>query len=89
MENKIYLFTMYGCEHCDETKKRLVEENLNFIDLDIGIYQTQWNEVVEKTGFNVVPTLLIREDEETSRVFLPNVDFKDIESIIEIVKENL
>lgn len=89
MENKIYLFTMYGCDHCNETKKKLIEEKIDFTDLDIVLYHKQWDEVVEKIGTNIVPTLLIRENEETSTVYLPNVDFNDVDGIIEIIKKNL
>ena len=35
MANKIIVFTLNGCVHCNELKKQLIKENIDFTELEI------------------------------------------------------
>ena len=67
MANKIIVFTLNRCVHCNELKKQLIKENIDFTELEIDENKKIWNSVVEQTGHNSLPTVFVGlngEDEE-------------------------
>ncbi len=81
--NDIIIFTLNGCGHCVELKKSLIE-------LEVGKNTEIWNEVVEQTGHNSLPTVFISlSGGEDGPVFIPGRDYMDKEEVIEKIKEYL
>ena len=87
MANKIVIFTLNGCGHCVELKKELNNQNIPFIELEIDANKEIWNNVVEQTGHNSLPTAFIGlNGEDEGPVFVPERDFKSKEELIEKIK---
>ena len=54
---------------------------------EINKNQDVWNQVVEQTGHNVLPTVYISEDGSgEGLIFVPGRDYQDEDEIVEIVK---
>jgi len=88
--NEIIVFTLDGCGHCDNLKSELTVQNIQFTEIEIGLNQKIWNQVVEQTGHNVLPTVFIKkENTETGPVFVPDRDFKSVDEIVTILKKYL
>jgi glutaredoxin len=87
MSNSIIIFTLNCCLHCKNLKNRLNELNIPFIDVEIGQNQKLWDQVVEQTGHNVLPTVFIKkENTEEGPVFVPGRDYESEDEIVEILK---
>lgn len=87
MSSSIVIFTLNGCFHCKNLKNRLNELNIPFIDVEIGENQKLWDQVVEQTGHNVIPTIFIKkENTEEGPVYVPGRDYETEDEIVEILK---
>jgi len=88
MGNTLYVFTLNGCEQCDELKKRLNNENISYEELEITKYEGIWNEVIKKTNQDFVPTLFIDDHDGPGQLFTPMTDYSDINEMMEIIHKN-
>ena len=87
MANKIIIFTMDGCIHCKSLKKRLRVDSIPYVEVDIDNNQDLWNDVVNQTGHNVVPSIYIQKDEnENGPIYIPGKDFEDEDEIVKIIR---
>ncbi len=87
MSNSIVVFSLNGCSHCKNLKNRLNELNISFIDVEIGQNQKLWDQVVEQTGHNVLPTVFIKkENTDEGPVYVPGRDYQTEDEIVEILK---
>jgi len=87
MSNSIVIFSLNGCSHCKSLKNRLTELEIPFIDVEIGQNQKLWDQVVEQTGHNVLPTVFIKqENTEDGPVYIPGRDYQTEDEIVEILK---
>lgn len=82
---EIFLFTMSGCEDCDLIKKTLRRESIEFEDLDISTNSQVWDEIVNVTNQNTVPTIFVKEGGVEGKVYLPNIDFNSAEELLKIL----
>lgn len=81
--NKIIIFTMVTCGACKYLKKKLKENNIEFLDIDIDKYTDLWNKVVEQTDNDYVPKVyIINEDGEEGIILSPGRDFEDAEDLL-------
>lgn len=88
MSNKLLLFTLNGCGHCKELKERLNDESIPFTEIEVTQNQKLWNQVVEQTKNEYLPTFFIKtEGTDTGPVFCPDKDFKDNDEAIGIIKK--
>ena len=87
MGNNIIIFTLDGCEYCDNLKNKLNNLNIPFQEFEITRNRTIWNQVIEQTGLDTLPTVFIREDyDDTGPVYMPGRDYESQEEILEIIK---
>ena len=87
MSNQILIFTLNGCDHCQTLKHRLTELTIEFIDIEISNNENLWNQVIQQTGFNILPTVFIKkENTDNGPVYIPGRDYKNEDEIIEIIK---
>lgn len=87
---KIYIFTINGCSHCSELKKRLKDENITFNDVEITLNRPLWEQVVSQTGHDILPTVLLQDEKDgNGTVYTPGRDFQDNDEIIKIIKNNI
>ena len=85
---KLIIFTLNGCDHCNSLKKRLNSLSYSFNEIEISNNQNIWNQVVEQTGYNLLPTLYITQDDsDEGMVFVPGRDHKNEDEAIQIVEK--
>lgn len=88
MSDKIYMFTLKGCSHCKSLKSTFNKHSIQFFDLDVDKNEKMWEHVVEQTGYDYVPTVLIYDEEnEDGEVYVPSIDFEDEEDMVRIINE--
>lgn len=86
--NNIIIFTLKGCGHCVELKKSLNEEQIQFNEIEITENEALWNQVVEQTGHNSLPTVYISiNGGEEGPVYVPGRDYKSKEECLEIIRK--
>ena len=87
MANDVIVFTLLGCGHCKTLKKKLKTQNIDFNEIEITQNPEIWNQVVEQTGHNVLPTIFIRnEGSDDGTVLIPGRDYQDEKEAIDLVK---
>jgi glutaredoxin len=87
MTNTIIIFTLNGCGHCKNLKNRLFDLSIPFNEIEISNNQKIWDQVVEQTGHNVLPTVFIKkEGKEDGPVYVPGRDYESEDEIVEIIK---
>ena len=90
MSNTIILFTLDNCIHCKSLKKRLRIESIPYTEIEISNNEKIWNEVVNQTGHNSLPTVYIKkENSDTGPVYVAGVDFMSDEEGIIIIKKHI
>jgi glutaredoxin len=91
MDKLLVVYTMKGCPHCLEMKKRLNEEGIRFIDIDIDENEMEYNLFVEITENDYVPAFMIVESynkKSKSYLYAPERDYNELEDGIKIIKEH-
>lgn len=84
----ILVFTLNGCNHCVDLKTSLTNANILYNEIEINENQSLWNQVVEQTGYNLLPTVFIgSNDTEEGLVFVPDRDFKSPIELIDLIKK--
>lgn len=87
MANDVIVFTLLGCGHCKTLKKKLKAQNIEFNEIEITQNSDIWNQVVEQTGHNVLPTVFIRnEGTDDGTVLVPGRDYQNEDEGVELVK---
>jgi glutaredoxin len=88
MENTILIFTLNGCSHCTTLKNALTEQSISYSEIEIGQNQKVWNQIVEQTGHNTLPTVFIKKEGiDDGPVFIAGVDFQNTQEGVEIIKK--
>lgn len=88
MGNKLLIFTLNGCGHCKTLKSKLKELSLPFTEVEITKNEKLWNQVVQQTKLDFLPTFFIKqEDTDSGPVFCPTRDFNNEEEALEIIKK--
>ena len=80
----VRLYTMKKCPFCDEMKKYLTEGNIKFIDIDIDKHKTEFKRIVEISGADSVPIVLVNQ-----KILIPDRAFKTIKEGFELTKKIL
>ena len=87
MPNKIVIFTLNGCHHCTELKELMNNSSIPYTEIEIESNQKLWDQVINQTGDNALPTVFISlEEGDEGPVFVAGRDFTDKEPFIEILK---
>lgn len=87
--NRVIIFTMSDCIYCQRLKKRLDQISIPYINADISENSELWEEVVNQTKQDVVPTVFITpEDSDTGQLFVPTIDYQTEDEIVEIIKKH-
>lgn len=88
MSNSLIVFTLKGCYHCKNLKEELKINNFSYTEIEISNNPKIWNQVVEQTGHNVLPTVFINvEGKDNGPVFIPDRDFTSIDELLVKIKK--
>ena len=88
----VIVYTMKGCPHCDEFKKMLRTENIDFFERDIDEYSKEYNMYSEVTENDMVPALMIIEGDDKDyepHLYAPERNYNELTEALEIVKKHL
>ena len=88
-ELSIVVYTMKGCPFCDDFKKMLKEENIDFFDRDIEEFKDEYETFVEITENEYIPSLLVIESEGEdyeSFLYAPERDYSELTEALTIIK---
>lgn len=87
----VIVFTMKGCPFCDDFKKILESQGIEYFDRDIHENESEYNIFSEITDNDMVPALLIIEgDEENYESFLyaPERNYDELTEAVDIINEH-
>lgn len=88
--NKLIIFTMMTCGACKYLKKKLKEENIKFLEMDIDKHSDLWDKIVEQTDVDYVPTAyIIKENNDEGLIFSPGRDYEDTDDLIKKISDNI
>jgi glutaredoxin len=82
---------MKGCPFCEDYKKMLQEENIEFFDRDIDEFEEEYELFVEITNNEMIPAMLIIEGDEKdykSFLYAPERDYNELVEALDIVKKH-
>ena len=84
--SKVTVYTMSDCPYCSELKEKLINENIEFrnVDVDLPENQDEFGKILEASNAQEVP--IVRIDKQ---LFLPNISFKTIDEAVELTKKFL
>jgi len=92
MDKYLVLYTMKGCPHCNDLKNKLVSESIDFIERDIDEHADEFELFIKATDNEYVPSFMIIFDDSkkpTSKLFVPDKDFKSLDEGVEIIKKEI
>jgi glutaredoxin len=65
----------------------LKNDNIPYVEVDIDNNHNLWDQVVNQTGHNVVPSVFIQKEEnDDGPIYIPGKDFEDEDTIVNIIK---
>ena len=90
MANTVIIFTLNGCGHCLELKNRLDENQIPYQEAEITLNRPIWNQVIDQTGLDILPTIFIRQEGiDSGPVYIPGRDYQTTDEIVEIIKSHI
>ena len=87
---QVVVFTMDGCPHCQEFKKILSENKVEYVDRDIQEHSDEY-QMFSKVKNDLVPAFMIVDGDDTSKsgLFAPDQDYQTLEEALNIIKEKI
>ena len=75
MELKVY--SQKHCKYCDNIKKSLEENKIEFEMIEIDDNREEWNEITRIIGIGMTPTIKFKDE-----IWVPSRDFRGPEELI-------
>jgi glutaredoxin len=87
---QIVVFSMEGCSHCQEFKKMLSENSVEYVNRDIHEHSEEY-QMFSKVKNDLVPAFMIVDGDDTSKsgLYAPDQDYATLEEALNIIKEKL
>jgi glutaredoxin len=87
---QIVVFSMEGCSHCQEFKKMLSENSVEYVNRDIHEHSDEY-QMFSKVKNDLVPAFMIVDGDDTSKsgLYAPDQDYATLEEALNIIKEKL
>lgn len=90
-ELSVVVYTMKGCPFCEDFKKMLTNEGIEFYDRDIDEYKEEYDIYSEITDNDMIPALLIVEGDENkheSFIYAPERDYNELTEALDLVNKH-
>ena len=84
----VVVYTMKGCPHCEDFKKMLMAESIEFHERDIDEYSKEYDMYSEITENDMVPALMIIEGDETNYepyLYAPERNYNELTEAVDII----
>ena len=87
---QVVVFTMEGCPHCQEFKKILSENSVEYVNRDIHEHSDEY-QMFSKVKNDLVPAFMIVDGDDTSKsgLFAPDQDYQTLEEALNIIKKRI
>jgi len=87
---KVIVYTLEGCQHCLDLKNRLNKLSIPYIEREISKNRSEWESVVTQTKKDLLPSVYVGEDDVGNGVYyIPERDFQDLDSVVELIKNTI
>jgi glutaredoxin len=87
---RLYIFTTKGCPYCEQLKDLLYKEKISFFNLDVEANEDEYLPIIEQTGLDYVPAVMLLDTEVNQRAYLvPEKDFQTLIEAVELIKSNI
>ena len=83
---------MKGCHFCEEFKKMLKKESIEFFNRDIDEYKDEYDTFSKITENDMIPALLIIEGEGNdyeSFLYAPDRNYMELTEAVDIIKKHI
>lgn len=82
--NEVKLYTMKGCHFCDDMKKKLISENIEYKEIDIRDKdnQAEVKKLLDFSKAENAPIIVIGKT-----ILVPMVSFNSVDDGVKIIKE--
>lgn len=87
----VVVFTMEGCPYCSDFKNMLESKNIEFVERDIDLHESEYDMFVKITGNEMVPSLLIIEGDEKkheSFLYAPERDYNELTEAVVLIEKH-
>lgn len=85
--NVLVIFTLDGCSHCVDLKKKLDNLEIQYVEIEVTKNKQIWDKVVEQTGHNSLPSVYISlNGGDSGPIFVPERDYQTHDELIEKIK---
>lgn len=81
MKKRILIYTMKGCGHCNNLKQKLDESKIEYVNKDIGIYESEYDKISEMLQTDFIPLVKVEND-----WLVPEKNFQTIDECVEKIK---
>ena len=81
---EVRVFSMKGCPHCDNLKNKLIENNIEFVELDVDDNELLYERFSKKVKNEFLPAMLVDKT-----AYVPEKSFNTIDEAVELVKKHL
>jgi|TARA_R110000803_G_scaffold179415_1_gene241816 glutaredoxin len=81
---EIKIFSMKGCQHCDNLKNQLKESKIDFTEVDIDDNKELYDSFSKKVDSEFLPAVVIGKT-----AFLPERSFNTIDEAVKQIKTHL
>jgi len=78
------MFTMKGCHHCDNLKKKLTENKISFMEKDVDEHEKMYEKFSKAVKSDFLPAVIIGK-----KAFIPDRSFKTIDQGAQIIEDYL
>ena len=78
------MFSMKGCPHCDNLKNKLIENNIEFVEIDIDENELLYERFSKKVNNEFLPAILVGKT-----AYVPEKSFTTIDEAVELVKKHI
>jgi glutaredoxin len=77
----ITIYTNETCSYCKSIKEELQEHDIKYKERLTTKYSHEWQEIVNLTGLNRVPTIIINDE-----YYVPGRDFQNAQHLLNIIE---
>ena len=87
---QLVVFSMEGCPHCQEFKKILTENSVEYVNRDIHEHSEEY-QMFSRIKNDLVPAFMIVDENDLTKsgLFAPDQDYTTLEEALNIIKEKL
>ena len=81
---EVIMFTMKGCPHFDNLKKKLTENKISFIEKDVDEHEKIYEKFSKAVKSDFLPAVIIGK-----KAFIPDRSFKTIDQGAQLIENYL